>query len=105
MVPDLEPIREGLRAAGAGALWIHPGVDLRHLTGLSPLALERPTALVVLADGGLRALAPDMLAPELAEIEGADIVAWSDGEGPEAAIARVLDGVGRRSSARRCRRR
>ena len=56
---DLEPIREGLRAAGAGALWIHPGVDLRHLTGLAPLALERPTALVVLADGGLRALAPE----------------------------------------------
>ena len=95
MVRDLEPIREGLRAAGAGALWIHPGVDLRHLTGLSPLALERPTALIVLADGGLRTLAPDMLAPELAEIEGAEMVAWSDGDGPEAAIARVLDGVGR----------
>jgi Xaa-Pro aminopeptidase len=95
VVRDLEPIREGLRAARAGALWIHPGVDLRHLTGLAPLALERPTALVVLAGGGLRALAPDMLAPELAEIEGADIVTWSDGDGPEAAIARVLDGVGR----------
>ena len=49
---DLEPIREGLRAAGADALWIHPGVDLRHLTGLAPIAMERPTALVVLADGG-----------------------------------------------------
>jgi len=90
---DLEPIREGLRAAGADALWIHPGVDLRHLTGLAPIAMERPTALVVLASGGLRALAPEMLAPELAEVEGADVVAWSDGEGPEAAIARVLDGI------------
>ena len=89
---DLEPIREGLRAAGADALWIHPGVDLRHLTGLAPIAMERPTALVVLASS-LRALAPEMLAPELAEVEGADVVAWSDGEGPEAAIARVLDGI------------
>ena len=36
-----------------------------------------------------------MLAPELARSSGADVVAWSDGDGPEAAIARVLDGVGR----------
>jgi Xaa-Pro aminopeptidase len=74
---------------------VHPGVDLRHLTGLAPLAMERPTALVVLAGGGLRTLAPAMLAPELAEIEGADLVTWTDGDGPDAAIARVLDGVGR----------
>jgi hypothetical protein len=75
VVLDLEPIREGLRRAGADAIWVHPGVDLRHPTGLNPLAMERPTALVVLADGGLRTLAPAMLAPELGEIEGADLVA------------------------------
>ena len=92
---DLEPIREGLRRAGADAIWVHPGVDLRHLTGLAPLAMERPTALVVLADGGLRALAPAMLAPELAGIEGADLGTWNDADGPDAATARVLDGVGR----------
>jgi Xaa-Pro aminopeptidase len=95
VVVDLEPIREGLRRAGADAIWVHPGVDLRHLTGLAPLAMKRPTALVVLADGGSRTLAPAMLAPELAEIEGADLVAWTDGDGPDAAIARVLDGIGR----------
>jgi Xaa-Pro aminopeptidase len=93
--PDLEPIREGLRRAGADAVWIHPGVDLRHLAGLAPIAMERPTALIVLAGGGLRALAPEMLAPELGEVEGADVVAWGDGEGPAEAIARVLDGVQR----------
>jgi Xaa-Pro aminopeptidase len=48
---------------------------------------------VILA-GGVRVLAPEMLAPELA-LDGADVAAWSDGEGPEAAIARVLDGVSR----------
>ena len=95
MIADLEPIREGLRRAGADALWIHPGVDLRHLTGLAPLALKRPTALLVLAGGGLRTLAPEMLAPELSAIEGAEIVTWSDADGPDDAIATVLDGVGR----------
>lgn len=94
MAGDLEPIREALRRAGADALWVHPGVDLLHLTGLAPIALERPAALVVLADGAPRTLAPAMLAPELAGIDGAELVTWTDGDGPHAAIARVLDGVG-----------
>ena len=93
-VRHLERIQEAVRDAGADALWVHPAVDFRYLTGLAPIAVERPTALVILAGGGLRVLAPQMLAPELA-LDGADVVAWSDGEGPEAAITRVLDGVGR----------
>ncbi|MEA2133342.1 MAG: Xaa-Pro dipeptidase [Solirubrobacteraceae bacterium] len=93
-VRHLERIRAAVADAGADALWIHPAVDFRYLTGLAPIAVERPTALVILAAGGLRVLAPQMLAPEL-EIEGAEVTAWSDGEGPDAAIARVLDGVGR----------
>ena len=93
-VRHLEQIREAVRDARADALWVHPAVDFRYLTGHAPLAVERPTALVILAGGGLRVLAPQMLAPEL-EIEGAEVTAWSDGDGPEAAIARVLDGVGR----------
>ena len=93
-VRHLDRIREALRDAGADALWVHPAVDFRYLTGLAPLAVERPTALVILAGGGLRVLAPQMLAPELEAIEG-EVIAWSDGDGPDAAIARVLDGVGR----------
>jgi Xaa-Pro aminopeptidase len=92
-VRHLEPIRAALRDAGADALWVHPAVDFRYLTGLAPIAVERPTALVILA-AGLRVLAPEMLAPELA-LDGAEVTAWSDGDGPEAAIARVLDGVSR----------
>ena len=94
-VRHAEAIREGLRRAGADALWVHPSVNLRHLTGLQPLGLERPTALVILAGGGLRAVAPLMLAPELAAVEGADVASWTDEEGPAAAIARALEGVGR----------
>ena len=92
-VRHLDAIRAGIRDAGADALWVHPAIDFRYLTGLAPIAMERPTALVILADG-MRVLAPEMLAPELA-LEGAEVDAWSDGDGPEAAIARVLDGVGR----------
>ena len=65
-------------AAGADALWVHPGVDFRFLTGRSPLALERPTALVVPAGGGERAswrCWPAELAPL------GDVAAWRDGDG------------------------
>src|SRR4051812_39983488 len=94
-IRHLDHIRAAVREAGADALWVHPALSFRYLTGLAPIAIERPTALVVLAAGGERVLAPQMLAPELAAIEGADVASWTDGEGPEAAIARVLDGVGR----------
>jgi Xaa-Pro aminopeptidase len=93
-VRHLDRIVDAVTAAGADALWLHPAVDFRYLTGLAPLAVERPTALVILAGGGLRVLAPLMLAPELEAIDGAELTAWSDGDGPEGAIARVLDGVG-----------
>ena len=46
------------------------------------------------ANGGLRIVVPTMLAAELEGI-GAEIAAWSDGDGPDAAIARALDGIGR----------
>jgi Xaa-Pro aminopeptidase len=93
-VRHLDAVREGLREAGADALWLHPAVDFRYLTGLQPIAVERPTALVIPADGDLRVVAPTMLVEEL-EALGAGIAAWSDGEGPHAAIALVLDGIGR----------
>ena len=89
-VRHLDGIRAAVAEAGADALWVHPAVDFRYLTGLAPIAMERPTALVILASGGLRVLAPQMLAPELAAIEGAEVTEWSDGEGPEAAIAHTL---------------
>ena len=93
-VRHLAQIHDAVRDSGADALWVHPAVDFRYLTGLAPIAIERPTALVILASGGLRVLAPQMLAPELAAIAGAEVSEWGDGEGPEAAIGRVLDGVG-----------
>jgi Xaa-Pro aminopeptidase len=89
----LDAIRDAVGAAGADALWVHPAIDFRYLTGLAPLALERPTALVIPAHGGRRVLAPQMLAEELAPL--GDVVAWSDGDGPEGAIAHALFGLKR----------
>ena len=93
-VRHLEHVQQALRDAGADALWIHPSVDLRYLTGLDLLSVERPTGLVIPASGGLRVAAPSMFGEPLAGLD-ADVELWTDADGPDAAIARVLDGVGR----------
>lgn len=93
-VRHLDHIQQALRDAGADALWVHPSVDLRYLTGLDLLSVERPTGLVIPAHGGLRVAAPSMFGEPLAELE-ADVELWDDADGPDAAIGRVLAGVGR----------
>ena len=53
-VRHLDHVQQALRDVGADALWVHPSVDLRYLTGLDLLSVERPTGLVIPASGGLR---------------------------------------------------
>jgi Xaa-Pro aminopeptidase len=93
-VRHLDHVQQALRHAGADALWVHPSVDLRYLTGLDLLSVERPTGLLIPATGGLRVAAPTMFAEQLDGLD-ADIELWTDTDGPDAAIGRVLDGVGR----------
>jgi Xaa-Pro aminopeptidase len=91
-VRHADAIRERLKEAGADALWVHPSVDLRYLTGLTLLSIERPCGLLILAGGGLRMVAPAMLA---GQVEGVDTITWTDAEGPHAAITKGLQGIGR----------
>jgi Xaa-Pro aminopeptidase len=93
-VRHLDHVQQALRDAGADALWVHPSVDLRYLTGLDLLSVERPTGLVIPATGGLRVAAPEMFAEQLAGLD-ADVVLWSDNDGPQTAVAAVLGGVRR----------
>jgi hypothetical protein len=88
----LDTIRARVREAGADALWVHPSVDFRYLTGLELLSIERPAGLLIPATGEVRAAAPAMFAEPLA---GIDAVLWTDADGPEEAISRVLGGVRR----------
>ena len=87
----LEAVRAAIARTGADALWVHPSVDLRYLTGLELLSLERPTGLLVPAAGPLRMLVPLMLLPQVSHLE-AELVSWSDEHGPERALAQVLRG-------------
>ena len=70
-VRHVDTIREQLKTQGADALWVHPSVDLRYLTGLTLLSIERPCGLLILADGGLRMVVPAMRASARALVRAA----------------------------------
>ncbi len=62
-------VRARLADTGADALWVHPSEDLRYLTGLELLSLERPTGLLIPPRGPLRVLVPLMLLPQVAGLD------------------------------------
>lgn len=83
---------------GLAALVVSPSPDLRYLCAYDPPALERPTLLVV--SPGRH---PVLLVPELERSralvsplgEQLDVVAWTDGDDPYEAAARLLPAEGR----------
>ena len=85
---------EGMGRAGVSWLWIEPSVSLFYLTGIETISIERLTGLLVSATGEQRVLVPRMLADDFAGIEkDAEIITWSDDEGPQESATRVLKDV------------
>jgi Xaa-Pro aminopeptidase len=86
-----------LAAVGGSALVIAPSPDLRYLIGYEPMPLERPTVLVVDAEGAVVLIVPALERPLAAETGAAElfeIVGWRDDEDPYALIASRLGGGG-----------
>jgi Xaa-Pro aminopeptidase len=83
-----------LTAHEVGGVVVGPGSDLRYLAGYHALALERPTLLVVRADGGARLVAPLLEEPR-ARTEVVDpaieIVTYRELEDPYALVSAQLD--------------
>ena len=90
----LRSIQDALAEQAVDALWIDASVNLRYLTGLDLMALERPCGMLVPARGEPRMLVPLLLHPETAEL-GVEQVVWADHEGHERALASLLAGVRR----------
>lgn len=83
-------------AAGADAVVIGPGADLRYFLGHSVASHERLTALVVPADGAAALLVPALERAgwdgSPAELVGLRIATWLDGQDPYQALVELLDG-------------
>jgi Xaa-Pro aminopeptidase len=93
-VARIERLREAMREARVRALWVHPSFDLRYLTGLAPLSVERVMGLLVPQEGQLQMVVPSMLLEESKDVLDCRFLDWDDTQGPEAALKEALEGVG-----------
>lgn len=92
-----EDLVGAVRAAGLAAAVLGPGPDLRHLAGYEAPELERPTLLVVPADGR-----PVLVVPRLEEararadasLEGVDLRSYGETDDPFAAVVAAVPEAG-----------
>jgi Xaa-Pro aminopeptidase len=85
-----ERVRSRLDDAGADALVLTPGPDLRYLSGVDAEQSDRLTCLIVPAEGDPTFVVPGLEAPAIREATWVeDVRSWDDETGPAA----VLDGV------------
>lgn len=86
-------------AAGLAGLVIAPGPDLAYLCGYTPTAItERLTALVLAAGRRPALVVPKLERPDAEKAVGApavELLDWSDGEDPYAAVSPLFDPAGR----------
>ncbi len=87
-------LRDAMRSGGVRALWVHPSFDLRYLTGLAPLSMERVMGLLVPAEGQLQMVVPSMLLEESRHVPDCRFLDWDDTQGPEGALKEALEGIG-----------
>jgi Xaa-Pro aminopeptidase len=92
----LDRARSAAAVAGADALLIAPGADLRYLIGAAGGSFERLTTLVVPADGAPALVVPKLEAPGFTWLPaGLEVVTWVDGEDPYRLVAERLGGPAR----------
>ncbi|MGN6767104.1 MAG: M24 family metallopeptidase, partial [Rhizobiaceae bacterium] len=82
-----------MAASELDAVVLVPGANFRFLTGgVFPLR-ERPTLLVVMADGDAFAIVPGLEEPSWKKLSiEADVALWTDAEGYESAFRRMFAG-------------
>jgi Xaa-Pro dipeptidase len=91
----LATLLDAIRAAGVDAAAIVPGANFLYLTGARFAAMERPTILIVSADGERRAVLPAFETMTWEKLGfTAEVFAWKDSEGYDAATAAAIAGLG-----------
>ncbi|GAB3443548.1 M24 family metallopeptidase [Actinophytocola sediminis] len=90
----LDRAREATGAAGADAVVLAPGSDLKYLLGCTGSSFERLTCLLVPADGLPVLVVPKLEAPGYDAVPtdalGVEVATWVDGEDPYALVSARL---------------
>ena len=85
-----------LQGAGIGAAAFVPGPNFEYLTGIRLHLMERPTLLILTADGASFAMMPALEQQKWSEaMPGVQTVYWDDAQGPAKAFAWIASAVGR----------
>jgi len=91
--PKLVRVAEALKGAAADALVLLPGPNLYYTLGINQMLRKRPIIYVVFPDGSLAASLPLLEVPDFrTKYAEAQVVSWTDAEGPESA-ARQLGAI------------
>ena len=90
----LKRLREELEGKGLRGAIVVPGPNMRYLTGVNSLLLERPFLLLIPAEGEPHLIAPALEAGPYRECAlPMQIHAWTDSEGSGGAVTDAVEGV------------
>ena len=88
--PKLTRVAAALKGAGLDALILLPGPNLYFTLGINQMLRKRPIIYVVFPDGSLAASLPLLEVPDFrTKWPDAEVLSWTDAEGPEAAAKRL----------------
>jgi Xaa-Pro dipeptidase len=91
--PKLTRVAAALKTAGIDALVLLPGPNLYYTLGINQMLRKRPLIYAVFPDGGLAASLPLLEVPDFrTKYAEAQVVSWTDAEGPESA-AKALGAI------------
>jgi Xaa-Pro dipeptidase len=88
--PKLKRVAAALKSSGIDALVLLPGPNLYYTLGINQMLRKRPIIYVVFPDESLAAALPLLEVPDFrARWPEAEVISWTDAEGPEAAAKRL----------------
>ncbi|HTU02335.1 MAG TPA: Xaa-Pro peptidase family protein [Candidatus Sulfotelmatobacter sp.] len=88
--PKLKRVAAALKASGINAMILLPGANLYYTLGINQMLRKRPIIYAVFPDARLAASLPLLEVPDFrARWPEAEVVSWTDPEGPEAAAKKL----------------
>ncbi len=88
--PKLTRVAAGLKGSGIDALLLLPGPNLYYTLGINQMLRKRPIIYAIFPDGTLAASLPLLEVPDFrTKWPDAEVISWTDAEGPDAAAKKL----------------
>jgi len=91
MNAKLKRVAAAVKGAGLDALILLPGPNLYYALGIDQMLRKRPLIYVVFPDGSVAASLPGLEVPDFrTRYSEAEVVSWTDAEGPQRAAKQLM---------------